>query len=74
MKTAAALRDAFFTDDKPQPGVDLSSLGSAMFLVSLFAVSSLGSSAVDPISLDWFVCVVLTMGSEPFPFDSLNSR
>lgn len=55
MKTEAALRDAFATEDRPQPCFDVSSLGSALFLVSLLAVCSSGSSAVDPILLDCFV-------------------
>lgn len=55
MKMVAALRDAFFTEDRLHPCVDLSSLVSALFLVSLFDGGSLGSSAVDPISVTWFV-------------------
>lgn len=73
VKTDAALRDAFFTEDRPQPCPGIFSFGSALFVVSLSAACFSGSSAVDPISKDWFGWVEVTMGMEPFPLDSLNS-
>lgn len=74
MKTDAALRDASFTEDRPQPCFDTAlSFDPALFFVSLSADCSVVSSAVEPISTDWFGWVELTMGMEPFPLDSLNS-
>lgn len=69
VKTDAALRDASFTEDMPQPCSGILSFDSAWSLLLLVT----GCSVVDPTSTGWFGWVELTMGIEPFPLDSLNS-
>lgn len=72
-KMDAALRDASLTDDKPQPRPDIFSFDPALFFMSLFTDCSVGSSAAELISTEWFGWVELTIGMEPFPLDSFNS-
>lgn len=73
VKTDTALRDAFFTEDSPQPCLGMFSFDLALFLVSLSAACFEDSSVVDSTSTDWFGWVEVTTGREPFPLASLNS-